>query len=695
MADPRIRVIVEAIDNASDRIRGLSQSVGNNMEEVARKARTAGIAMTAMGGAGLYASNRLANSAMEVERAYANVSTMMDNAEDATEIYKGRVRELTKEIGTQGGEIDNINALYQILSAGITDNAQAMEVLEVAMKSAVAGVTSTEVSVDALTTVLNAYNMEADQAEYVSDVLFTTVKRGKTTYEELARSLGTVVPIASQLGIGIDEVSASVATMTRQGIDAGTSTTYLRGVMNAFLKPSTDMEDAVRNLGYSSAEAMLRQEGLSRSLEMLQEETGGSAERLADLFGNVRGLTAVMALGGEASEGYADDLRAMGDTAGVTMDAFGRHTDTVAYKTQVLDGRFAMISATLGESTSPAMLTLKSHMADLGEWVVKADQKTNGMIGTILTFGSATLATVGPIMSMISQMYLMIAVRKMNTVAMTQETTARSAGITAMLAEKMAIISTTVAKQGSAMATKLVTVAQWLWNTSLYACPLVWIIALIIGLIAIVYLLTQHTDKVTKATDKLWDAMKDTWEGIKQFGSWIKDVFFKILEMYLFFWIEIPKMALKGILKIVEHFEGLPGQIWEQITELIAKALTWGIDFAKEFIKGVTDGIKNLGGSMVDGLRNVIGFDVRANDMMAMKWGEDLAEYKAMGYERGIQREMDVNVLAGTGGVGVGAEGRTINVDIHNPLIIGDSESRARFLSLFEEDIRAIVKKEI
>ena len=692
MADPRIRVLVDAVDNASGRIKGMSQSVARNMDEVARKARMAGVAMAAMGAAGLYASKKLSDAAMEIERGYANVSTMMGNAENATDVYKDRVRELTAEIGTQGGEIDNINALYQILSAGITDSADATAVLEIAMKSAVAGVTDTRTSVDALTTVLNAYNMEADQAEYVSDILFETVRRGKTTYEELAHSLGMVVPIASQLEIGIDEVSASIATMTRQGIDAGKSTTYLRGVMNAFLKPSAEMTEAVQSLGYESAEAMIRSEGLAGSLELLQGEAGDSTEALAGMFGNVRGLTAVLALGGEASEGYADDLRAMGDVSGTTMDAFGRHTDTVAYKMQLLDNRFGMISSTLGESTSPAMLTLKGHMADLGEWVVKADQRTNGMIGTLFTFGSATLATVGPLISMISQMYLMIGVRKMNAGAMAQETTARSGSITSMIAEKMAIMGSTVAKYSSAAATKIITVAQWLWNASLYACPLVWIIALVIGFIAVIYLLWKHFDKVKAAGEKLWEVFGKIWDGMKKVNDFMVDLFLGTITKIIDLFKNLGEFALEGLNKVVTFFGELPGRLWEEIKKLFKKAIEWGNDFAEEFVKGVLEGIGKLGDKMIGGLRNAIGFDVWRHDKMAEGWGVDLAKYKAKGYESEIQKTMEVRDL---GGVQPTPSSQDVNININNPLIIGDSQSRKRFLSIFEEDLKAIAKKSL
>src|SRR4030042_2049258 len=90
-------------------------------------------------------------------------------------------------------------------------------------------------AMDALTTVINAYGLSAEDATSVSDMMFESVKRGKQTYEEMAGALGTVVPIASQVGMGFDQVAAAMATLTRQGIDANTATVQLRQILVSVL----------------------------------------------------------------------------------------------------------------------------------------------------------------------------------------------------------------------------------------------------------------------------------------------------------------------------------------------------------------------------------------------------------------------------------------------------------------------------
>ena len=108
-------------------------------------------------------------------------------------------------------------AKYDIISAGFKDAVDSAKLLDVAARLAAAGVTEVSKTADVLTSVLNAYGRSADEAEHFSDVLFTTVKLGKTTVDQLASSLGTATAIAPQVGVSFEELSAAIATVTAGG----------------------------------------------------------------------------------------------------------------------------------------------------------------------------------------------------------------------------------------------------------------------------------------------------------------------------------------------------------------------------------------------------------------------------------------------------------------------------------------------
>ena len=139
--------------------------------------------------------------------------------------FMNQIMSITQEIPIKAPDV--AKALYGIVSAG-HDGADGMKVLEVSAKSAIGGMTDTATAADAITTLLNAYKMGADEAEKVSDQLFTTAKLGKTTFGELGQSIAQVAPIAAAYGVEMDQVLAAVATLTKSGTPTAQAMTQIR-----------------------------------------------------------------------------------------------------------------------------------------------------------------------------------------------------------------------------------------------------------------------------------------------------------------------------------------------------------------------------------------------------------------------------------------------------------------------------------
>ncbi|MDA0064519.1 phage tail tape measure protein [Brachyspira hyodysenteriae] len=85
----------------------------------------------------------------------------------------------SKEIGKVPEEV--VPALYQSLSAGVPRE-NVFEFLKTAGEAAIAGVAELKTSVDGLTSVTNAYGTEVLNVNRASDIMFQTVKLGKTDF---------------------------------------------------------------------------------------------------------------------------------------------------------------------------------------------------------------------------------------------------------------------------------------------------------------------------------------------------------------------------------------------------------------------------------------------------------------------------------------------------------------------------------
>jgi len=263
----------------------------------------------------------------EFEKEWANVTTMLSISEVETDRLKWGLINLSS---TLGDVTELAKGMYQVLSASV-DPAKAIEFLGLAAKAAVAGVTDVFTSVDALTTVINAYGMAVENATNISDIMFQTVKRGKLTFGELSSELGTVVPTAAQLGIRFEEIAAGMSTLTRQGINVNTVTMQLRQVMMSVLKPTSEAVELAKELGIEFTATGLKAKGMSKFLADISEKTKGDVTIMGEFFSNIRALSAVFGLAGKSAAAFAGDIELMGNAVGSTDEAVRKQMKTLDF----------------------------------------------------------------------------------------------------------------------------------------------------------------------------------------------------------------------------------------------------------------------------------------------------------------------------------------------------------------------------
>jgi len=295
---------------------------------------------------------------IEFEKGLAEVSTLLDDTSPLEGYAKG-LRELAM---ASGESLDTLTkGLYQVISASV-DAGAAMDVLTVANKAAIGGLSDTATAVDVITSIMNAYGYSAAEAERISDHLFTAVKYGKTTFAELAAGVGPVITMAANLGIEFYEVAASLATMTRSGIQTTNAVTYLRGMLRSVLKPTKQMKDMAKELGIVFDATSLKSMGLGGFLRYVSDAVGSNTEALSKLFPNIRGIQAVMALAGENADAFAGDLYHMEEAAGATDIAFTKMAGTISFELEQMRAKIKDTQLEIGEKMVPATLAWEQAM---------------------------------------------------------------------------------------------------------------------------------------------------------------------------------------------------------------------------------------------------------------------------------------------------------------------------------------------
>jgi len=302
----------------------------------------------------------------DFQKGLMEVTTLMKGTTENT--LKNLGKELTSVANASGLALDSLTkAKYDIVSAGFSNAADSAIVLEQATKLAVGGVTTAAGAADILTSALNAFGEGADQADEVSDALFTTVRLGKTTITELGASLGQVLPFAKSFNLSLESVGASMATLTAAGINTAESTTALKGAIVALESPSKGARDAMKSAGI---EVKRFDDGTVDLLSTVSQFEGLPAETISKLIPNVRAQLALKTMVNNIGS-LSDNLEEFEDTTGATETAFGKMLKAFNTQMSILKNNFQTVFIEIGnviiEKIQPHIETLNKEFKKLNE----------------------------------------------------------------------------------------------------------------------------------------------------------------------------------------------------------------------------------------------------------------------------------------------------------------------------------------
>ena len=229
--------------------------------------------------------------------------------------------ELSNAIGK--APTDLAEGLYQTLSNQVVETGEAFNFMAEAAKLATVTSSQTGDAVNALSSVLNSYNMEASEATHVSGTLFKTVELGRLRLGEIANVIGRVTPITARLGITWEETAASIATMTRQGVRADTAITQLRAVTQKLLKPTEGIKNLYKEWGVETGEQAIEKfGGLVGVLQKMSESTAGNSQEMADLFRRVRAIVGYFGIMQDEGSLVAESLEQIEEASNASVKAW-------------------------------------------------------------------------------------------------------------------------------------------------------------------------------------------------------------------------------------------------------------------------------------------------------------------------------------------------------------------------------------
>lgn len=301
------------------------------------------------------------------ETAVAKISTVADKNVVSMGKVRSDIINLSAETGRNVNELSE--ATYQAISASV-DSAKAVEFAGTATKLAIGGFTEAATAVDVVTTALNAYGLGAEKAENVSDMLVTTQNLGKTSVDQLAQSVGKVIPLAAAFNVEMDNLSAAYAQLTKGGIATAESGTYLKSMLTELGSTSSVVGQTLIDVTGKSFN-VLAQEGYSLGdvMEILGQAVDNDTVKFSALWSSQEAGVGALSLLNAGADEFNKTLETMENSAGATSDAYETMTDTTEHARVKMVNATENIANAIGDDLNPVLKILYNTGADAFNWM--------------------------------------------------------------------------------------------------------------------------------------------------------------------------------------------------------------------------------------------------------------------------------------------------------------------------------------
>ena len=401
MASRELNIVIRAKNLAGAAIKGVKKELGSIQKDIGKGLKTGfgniekgiGVGVAAAAGGIAYAVKQ----AGDFEAALNTINTVAQVSQTQLDGIGQSLRNLAKSTGTPLEDLST--SYYDLVSAGISA-ADAQNVLTQANTLAIGGLGTTAETVDLLTTAINSYGGDASKAKEYTDQFAVAIANGKVTAADLAANFADVGPLAAAMGVGIDQISASIGNMTAKGTHAPEAFTQIRAAMVALQRQTPALKKVMKQLGITNIQTELDSKGLAGTWDELRKQAEKTGVPIIKMTGRVEGQQYVLQNTGDALDDYTRNLK---DVKNASADG-GEAARQMAERQKGLNFQLAKLKAnakdaaiTIGSKLIPKLVPLfeklnsfiQAHQGDIerfgdqlalafqkgAEWAAKLDWK--------------------------------------------------------------------------------------------------------------------------------------------------------------------------------------------------------------------------------------------------------------------------------------------------------------------------------
>lgn len=260
---------------AGGRFRRMGGTVGTEAERMGSKLGGLGKAVGGM--VGLFGAFALAKFGVDSVRAatdFQKSTSVLVTAAGETKanlaIIRTGIVNISDETGTTTKNLSD--GMYTIEKAGFR-GANGLKILDAAAKGAKEENADLGTVTNAMTSIMNSYGIKTSKSVNVMNALKTAAAGSKTTMENFAGALSTVLPIAAANKISFANVAGAIGTLTSHGTSAQEATQELAFSIRSLSAPNAVAVKEMGQFGIKSQDVAthLGKKGLQGTINELSQ----------------------------------------------------------------------------------------------------------------------------------------------------------------------------------------------------------------------------------------------------------------------------------------------------------------------------------------------------------------------------------------------------------------------------------------
>ena len=385
------------IEKAGTKVTG----IGKKIEKAGDAVGKVGKKFAPLSAAAAGTLTAVTKGASDFQNGMAKMSTLFDTSQVSVQKLSKEFLNLSNETGKSAVELTE--AGYQALSASVPVK-KLGGFIRTSANMAKVGFTDTATSVDLLSTAVNAYGLEADQADSIANKLVNTQNLGKTSVNELASSMGKVIPTAAGMNVNLDQLCTMYTLMTKQGIATAESTTYMNSMLNELGDSGTDVGKVLKEkTGKSFQDLMKDGKTTGDALKILKDYSKETGTAFNELWSSQEAGKAAMALLNDSAGDFNETMGSMANVAdlvGQGLEKMNTPSAKMAKALNRIKNSGIELGSVLLTTVAPYVEQFTKKVEELTEKFNKMPDSQKKMVLVML----AVVASISPVLAIMGKL---------------------------------------------------------------------------------------------------------------------------------------------------------------------------------------------------------------------------------------------------------------------------------------------------